>query len=201
MSAESPTPESQDSESKPETAASTAPAPQAGEQDFSDIEIKHSSTVNAPNQVRIDLPRVLDLGCGILVQLVLQAKKDKAKNLFKRLKAGDQIALGAINVGQQAKLKLNLALDYSAYDGPGFNSDVFRASVDQLVKKIGPRLRAKQNLGIRTDNQGSVLFDIPAGVRVKGFLNVMMIVMDLQKSGEITMRLSYFDPAQFQVKD
>lgn len=134
MSAENQSPEPQASQGNPE--AAVAPA---GEQDFSNIEIKHSSTVNAPNQVRVDLPRVLDLGCGILVQLVLQAKKENAKNLFKRLKAGDKIALGAINIGQQAKITLNLALDYSAYDGPGFNSDVFRASVDQLVKKIGPR--------------------------------------------------------------
>ena len=127
MSAESQNPEVQNQES-------STPAAQPGEQDFSDIEIKHSSSVNAPNQVRVDLPRVLDLGCGILVQLVLQAQKEKAKALFKRLKAGDQVALGAINIGQQAKIKLNLALDHTAYVGPGFNTDVFRASVDQLVK-------------------------------------------------------------------
>jgi len=69
------------------------------------------------------------------------------------------------------------------------------------VKKIAPRLRAKQDLGIRTDNNGMVLFDIPVGVRVKGFLNVMMMVLDLRKAGEITMRLSYFEPSQFQVKE
>lgn len=178
----------------------------APEQDLSDVQIKHSSTVTpsnqvSSNQVRVDLPRVLDLGCGILVKLILQAKKDKAKHLFKRLKSGDEVALGAINIGERAKIKLNLALDYSAFEGPGFNSDVFRASVDQLVKKIAPRLRAKQDLGIRSDNQGSVLFDIPAGVRLKGVLNVMMVVFDLKTSGQITMRLSYFDPSQFQIKE
>lgn len=189
MSAESETNE----QNKPESASS--------EPNLSDIEIKHSSTVTPSNQVQIDLPRVLDLGCGILVQLILKAPKDKAKHLFKRLKNGDEVALGAINIGDKAKLKLNLALDYSEFEGPGFNNDVFRASVDQLIKKIGPRLRAKQDLSIRSDNQGHVLFDIPAGVRLKGVLNVMMIVLDLTKSGEIIMRLSYFDPSQFHVKE
>jgi len=178
----------------------------APEQELPDIQIKHSSTISPAqssqqNQVKIELPRVLDLGCGILVQLVMQAPKEKGKALFKRLKGGDEVALGAITIGERAKIQFKLALDHSAYEGPGFNSDVFRASVDQLVKKIAPRLRAKQDLGIRTDNNGMVLFDIPAGVRVKGFLNVMMMVLDLRKAGEITMRLSYFEPSQFQVKE
>ncbi|WP_317933483.1 hypothetical protein [Halioxenophilus sp. WMMB6] len=177
----------------------SAPAAEA----LPDIQLHHSANITPPAapQVRIELPRVLDLGCGILARLVLQAPKEKSKALFKRLKAGEVISLGNLTLGEQVKIQLKLLLDHRAYEGPGFNSEVFRASVDQLIHKIAPRLRARQDLSIRSDNQGSVLFDIPAGVRVKGHLNVMMVVLDLQIPGEITMRLSYFEPSQFQVKE
>lgn len=192
---------STDSNSKP---SEDQPTPQAAPE-LPDIQLKHSSSIEptapAPNQVKLELPRVLDLSCGILARLILQAPKEKSKALFKRLKADETIALGNITIGEKAKIKLSVMLDHREFVGAGFNNDVFRASLDQLIKKIAPRLRAKQELNIRTDNQGSVLFDIPAGVRVKGQLNVMMFVLDLKTPGSIVVRLSYFEPSQFMVKE
>jgi hypothetical protein len=168
-----------------------------------DVQLKHQADLTPPAEqpMQLPLPKVLDLSCGVINRLILQAPKDKAKSLFKRLKGGEKISLGEITLGEKIKIKLNLKLDHSAYIGPGFNNDVFRASVDQLVKKIAPRLRAQQDLNIRTSDQGMVLFDIPAGVKVKGQLNVMMLVMELFKTGEITVVLSYFEPTQFTIKE
>lgn len=177
--------------------------PEHPESEFPGI---RQSSVITPNsgqetQFKVELPKVLDLGCGILLRAISKAPKLRAKELFKRLKQGEKVFLGDITVGGRLKLKLNLTLNAKEYVGPGFNLEVFRASVDQLLKKVAPRLRSKQNLNIRSNEDGVVLFDIPAGIRVKGQLNVMMLFMELNKVGEITMRLSYMDPEHFQVKE
>lgn len=172
--------------------------------DPTEIGISHKMELgqNPPNQqYKVELPRVLDLGCGILLKLIVNANKVRSKEIFKRLKSGEKVFLGEITVGGQYKIKLNLLLNAKEFVGPGFNSEVFKASVDQLLKKIAPRLRAKQDLSIRSNQAGTVMFDLPAGIRVKGQLNVMVMFMDLSTRGQINMSLNYMDPTSFLVKE
>ncbi|GLS25754.1 hypothetical protein [Marinibactrum halimedae] len=154
-----------------------------------------------PQGPEVNVPRLLDLGLGVIARTVMRSPKDKSKELFRRLKSGEKVQLGEITIQEKLKLKLNMSLDHKMFKGPGFNNDVFRASVDQLLKKVAPRLKARQDLNIRTNRTGGILFDLPAGVRVKGQVNVMLIIMQLGTSGEVTMQLTYFDPDQFQVKE
>ncbi len=194
--------DSGEAEKTSEPQENLAPANSTSEMDPTDIGISHKMDVNPDNQqLKVELPKVLDLGCGILLRIVLKAEKQRSKELFKRLKSGEKVFLGEITVGGQLKIKLNLSLNSKDFVGPGFNNDVFKASVDQLLKKIAPRLRAKQDLNIRTNQEGAILFDIPAGIRVKGQLNVMMMFMELATPGEINMSLTYMKPESFLVKE
>ncbi len=190
-----------DAEQTSETDANLT-QPNTNTVDPTDIGITHKMEVNPDNQqLKVELPKVLDLGCGILLRIILKAEKARSKELFKRLKSGEKVFLGEITVGGQLKIKLNLRLNAKDFVGPGFNNDVFKASVDQLLKKIAPRLRSKQELNIRSNQTGTVLFDIPAGIRVKNQLNVMMMFMELSSPGEINMSLAYMNPESFLIKE
>lgn len=148
----------------------------------------------------INVPRLLDFYCGMLANIVLRNEKNKSKAFFKELKAGKNIAIGQAVIEDKITLELKTRLDYQDFRGPGFNHDVFCSSINQLMIEIGSRLKAKQDLNIKSDGQGNFLVDLPAGISVKGQLNVMMLVMQFGTRGEVNMFLSYTNPDEFRIK-
>ncbi len=174
--------------------------------DALNVNLQHKSVIEGPApasapKIKVDIPQILEISCNALSKVILQAPKGKSKMMFKRLKAGESFKLGDLNTDANHKIQLKLKLDHKHFEGPGFNNDVFRASVDQLMKNIVPRLLAKQELNVRSDEKGQFLFDIPAGIRIKDQLNVMMLILDLREVNTVEICLSYFDPSQFRLKE
>lgn len=176
-------------------------SPEVSNAEAKNANASDATAANKSDRLEINVPRLLDLGCGVIAKAIMQAPKERSKSLFKQLKNGEKLYMGDITVQEKIKLKLHVQLDHREFVGPGFNNDVFRASVDQLLKKIAPRLRAKQDLKIRTNKSGGVLFDLPAGIRVRDQLNVMLMIMQLGTPGEVDLVLTYFNPEQFSVKE
>ena len=187
----------------------TAAAASNGTNDDSlNADMRFSAEIGMPSmggennsKIKINIPQILEVSCNTLSKVVIQAPRGKSKMMFKQLKNGESLQLGKLNTDADHKINFDLSLNHKQFQGPGFNNDVFRASVDQLLKNIVPRLMAKQELKVRSDNQGRMLLDIPAGIRLKDQLNVMMLVLDLRKTNTIEMCLSYFEPSQFQLRE
>ena len=164
---------------------------------------------NPKQQIDLNLVQVLDLGCGIMHQAFIKQPADKAKALLKDLKNGKAVKLGAITLtpknvdgkaieGQGHELPLKLALDYSEFVGP-FGFPVFLDSLKAMLARIGQTLREKKDLNLLTNHeQGSVLVHQPGVIQVNGQYNVMVVAIEPGKNKEITLRLMFVDPEQYE---
>ncbi len=155
------------------------------------------STANSTQPPTVNIPQLVDLTGGILGKLLISASKDKAKHLFKDLKSGSVVDLGEITAGEKLKFKLKLAMDYSEFVGPGFNFDVFQASLKQLLGGIAPRLKSKQDLNFRTSEQGGILVGVPGVIQTGEQINVLMLCLEMGTAGQVGIQLMYMDPTQF----
>ncbi|UTW44826.1 hypothetical protein KFE80_10550 [bacterium SCSIO 12696] len=157
-----------------------------------------SSTQPSGQQPKANFPELLNLCNGLLHNLFFKLPKPKSKELFSEVKKGGTPVLGNVTVGEKITLKLKLTLDYGAFVGPGFNFDVFRTALKGLLERINTTLRLKADLGLRTNQQGGVLIGFAGTVTKNDQMNALMMVVDMGKAGEITLRLSFVDPTQFQ---
>lgn len=144
----------------------------------------------------INFPRLLDTGAGIISKLLITAPKVKAKALFKELKNGQTLNLGKLRVGDIAELQVDLALDYSEFKGPGFNFDVFRAALAMMLQRIAAKLRARDDLNLRS-NPSAVLVFLPGIVKIQEQHNVLVLALENSARGHLTLKLMFLDPNQF----
>lgn len=149
----------------------------------------------------VHVPELVDLAGGVVGRVLLSAPKEQAKQLFKDLKKGTRLPLGEVSFGEHIKAKLILALDHSEFVGPGFNFDVFQASLKELLSRVRAHLKAKQDLNFRTSEQGGVLVGVVGGVQVQGQVNALMMSLELGTAGEVGINLMYMDPEQFKVAE
>lgn len=165
---------------------------------MTDTEPSNADTSNRPE---VNLPKLLELCGGILTRVFFESPKDKSKQLFKDIKKGSTPTLGNLKLGTQMKVDLVISMDYSQYVGPGFNFDVFHVSLRELLKNIAGALRGRQDLDIRTSEQGGVLIGRTGVVQVGEHVNVMMLVLETGTPGQVRMNLIYMDPEQFRRTD
>ncbi|MCV6604101.1 MAG: hypothetical protein OIF34_02280 [Porticoccaceae bacterium] len=156
------------------------------------------TTQQSGQQPKANFPELLNLCNGLLHNLFFKLPKAKSKELFTEVKKGGSPALGNITVGEKITLKLKLTLDYSEFVGPGFNFDLFRTALKGLLERINTTLRLKADLGLRTNQQGGVLVGFAGTVTKNDQLNALMMVVDMGKPEEITLRLSFVNPSQFE---
>lgn len=148
----------------------------------------------------LNFPKLLDLCGGVLSQAFFKLPKEKSKELFQQMKKGEQPQLGEVTLGEKIKLKLKIALDHREFVGPGFNFDLFRPALGSLLERIASTLKLKADLNLRTNNSGGVLVGFAGGYAYKNQLNTIMMAIDMGKPGEVTVRLFYVDPKQFEDK-
>ncbi len=160
-------------------------------------------------QIDLNLVQVLDLGCGIMHQAFIKQPADKAKALLKDLKGGKSVKFGAITLtpknasgevveGKGHELPLKVALDYSEFVGP-FGFPVFLEALKAMLSRIGQTLREKKDLNLLTNQEkGTVLVHQPGVVQMDGQYNVMVVAIEPGKNKEITLRLMFVDPNQYE---
>lgn len=162
----------------------------------------------SPKQFNLNLGQVLDLGCGILHQAFVVQPADKAKSLFKDLKHGKTLSLGALTLTNKnsegealaaLEVPLSLQLDYSEFKGGGFGFPVFEAALKGMLTRIAHTARAKQDLNILTNPEtGSALVHQPGVVQVAGQYNVMVVAIERGKKSDLIFKLMFIDPDQYE---
>lgn len=146
----------------------------------------------------LNIPKLLDLTGGILHRTFVSGDKEDGKKMFKKLKKEKKLPMGSINIEEKLELKLNLGLDYTEFQGPGFNFDLFRASLHAMLSRIAAVLKEQGNLNVLTNEQNMMLFNLPGVIQKDDQFNVMVTMIDPTVAGEITFNLLYVDPNQFE---
>ncbi|MFA7555457.1 MAG: hypothetical protein WCY88_14510 [Spongiibacteraceae bacterium] len=149
------------------------------------------------NNIEINMVELVNIAAKILDQIFIKSPKDKVKPLFKELKQGKKHALGTIEIKQRIKPALSLALDYSEFCGPGFNFDAVEIALKSILTQISQKFRAKADLNFMTSKDNSVLIHLPGIISIKEQLNVMVLVLELGNMKEITIKLMFVDPTQY----
>jgi hypothetical protein len=147
--------------------------------------------------IDINLVELATLSSNILQQILIKAPKNKAKPLFKDLKAGKAIALGSITLAEKLELPLKMDLDYSEFRGPGFNLDALKMSVETMLHQVMTRIRAKQDLNVMTSETGTALLHLPGAIQINEQTNVLVMAFDIGQAKQITLKLMYVDPTQY----
>lgn len=163
---------------------------------------------SAKTKFNLNLVQVLDLGCGVIHQALIKQPAEAAKALFKDLKGGKRVDLGALTlsnrnadgeVTESLKVPMALALDYSEFQGAGFSFPVFQAALQSMLNQIGQTLKAKKDLNLMTNQQtGSVLVHQPGIIRSGEQFNVMVVALERGSKDDITLRLMFVDPSQYE---
>lgn len=157
---------------------------------------QQAKTSTAPN-LQLHLPDLLDAVGGVLGKVFVQAKKDAGKAMFKQLRQGKPKDLGKLHYGDQLTMPLQVSLDYSEFQGAGFNYDVFRFALNDLLRNMAITLRAEKPLNVLSGDNGVQLIVIP-GVVAKGEqANVLMLGIGADVARCVDVKLMFMEPEQF----
>lgn len=158
-------------------------------------------TDQAPKELNINLIELVNISANILHQLFVSAPKDKSREIFKTIKQGKAFNTGTLKLGEFGESSLKLSLDYSDFQGPGFNYDVFSQALQALLKRLSIKLQRKEDLNVLSSDKGSVVVTIPGLVQVQEQVNILMISLDFANPREITLCLMFIDPSQFEERE
>lgn len=155
-------------------------------------------TEQAPKQLDINLIEMVNLSANVLHQAFLSSPDDKARGSFKTIKQGKVIKPGTLSIGKELEAPLEIALDYSEFQGPGFNFDIFVAALHAMLQRISAKLKAKEDLNMMSSETGSFLINLPGMVERDGHVNIMVMTLDFSVAKQITLRLMFLNPEQFK---
>ncbi len=148
--------------------------------------------------IDLNVVELVNLAANILNQIFVKSPKEKAKPVFKTIKQGKTFALGSVTIQDKLESSLQLALDYSEFRGPGFNFDVFEMALKGILQQISQKFQAKADLNVMTSDQGSMLIHLPGMIQMNEQLNVMVMAFELGAIENITIRLMFMDPEQYE---
>lgn len=169
-------------------------------------------------KMTINIVQLLDLSCGVLNQLLIRQPAAKSKKLFKALKQGDVVSVGAVSLSskkeaaeqsaakqeegasadQDHKISLSVALDYSEFRGPGFSHPLFLDALKGMLHQIATTMRAKQDLNIMTNEAGAMLVHKPGVVKLDDQYNVMVLSVEPVRKSALVLKLMFVDPSQYE---
>ncbi len=152
-----------------------------------------------PESSEIDVVKVVDVAAKILTSGFLSEPRDRAKQTFKKLKQGNSVELGTVDMGKFKNAPFRLTLDYGEFKGPGFGIDAFSAALTSMLRHTESAFREKKDLNalMKDDQSEFVLAALPGIVQHEGQTNVMMMNFSLSQKGDINLKLMYFEPSQF----
>ena len=157
-------------------------------------------TEKTPMQLDINLIEMVNLSANVLHQTFLSSPDKKARDFFKTLKQGKLIKPGTLSLGTELEAPLDIDLDHTEFQGPGFNFDIFVAALHAMLQRISAKLKAKEDLNIMSSETGSFLVNLPGMVEREGHVNVLVMSLDFTVAKKITLRLMFLDPEQFKKK-
>lgn len=149
-------------------------------------------------QLDINLIEMVNLSANVLHQAFLSSPDKKARDFFKALKQGKTIKPGTLSLGDKLEAPLEIALDYSEFQGPGFNFDIFVAALHAMLQRISAKLKAKEDLNVMSSETGSFLIHLPGMVEREGHVNILVMSLDFSVAKKITLRLMFLNPEQFK---
>lgn len=149
------------------------------------------------NSIDINLIELVNIAASVLDQSFVKAAKQQAKATFKTIKSGKSHHLGKVKIAGKLEPSVSLTLDYSEFRGPGFNFDVFLSALVSILRQLGAKFQAKEELNILSGENNSQLIHIPGVVKTADQFNVMVFAIELGDLKSINFRLMFVDPAQY----
>ncbi len=152
-----------------------------------------------PENSEIDVVKIVDVAAKILTPVFLNGPRDRAKQTFKKLKQGNSVELGTVNMGPFKNAPFRLTLDYSEFKGPGFGFDSFSAALTSMLRHTESAFREKKDLNalMNEDQSELVLAALPGIVQHEGQTNVMMMNFSFSQTPDIVLKLMFVEPSQF----
>jgi len=150
--------------------------------------------------IDIDARKLFNLGANLLVAAFINQKPEQAKKLFKELKQGTRVSAGELKADPSgAIIPVKLELERSEYHGQ-FNYPNFEISLKSLLQKFETEVRKDKELKdlntLTNDSNGSILFNLPSGVKIGEDVNVLM--MSIEPLDDcIVVQLMFMEPGQF----
>ncbi len=147
----------------------------------------------------IDVVKIVDVAAKILTSVFLNGPRDRAKQTFKKLKQGNSVEVGTVDMGQFKNAPFKLQLDYRNFKGPGFGFDSFSVALTSMLRHTESAFREKKDLNVlvKDDQSEFVVAALPGIVQHKGQTNVMMMSFSFSQSPDIVLKLMFFEPSQF----
>ena len=141
---------------------------------------------------------MVNLAAQLLHNIFISNQSGKAKLTFKDIKKGNRLDLGTVTIQETLESNLGLTLDYSQFVGPGFNFDGFKIALQGILAQISEKFKAKADLNVMDDKQGSVLIHLPGLIQRGDQLNAMVLIFNMADMKNITIQLAFVDPAQYE---
>ncbi len=164
-------------------------------------------SASSTNRFDLNLVQVVDLVCSLVHQAFIRQSENKAKPLFKDLKAGKSLPMGELTITRkdkdgnavgQMEVPLELSLDYSEFKGAGFGFPPFKAVLQAMLNHIGRVQKEKKSLNLLTsEDETSVVIHNPGIIRMGEQFNVMMLAIEPATKAGIKVQFMFVDPAQY----
>lgn len=146
----------------------------------------------------LGIDQLLTLALNGLDQYFFKAHKEKARKLYKEIADGSTTEFVSITFkGQEDKpVKFKLKLDHSEYKGH-LTFHMFKLALQQMMKNIAAKLKAKQQLNVMTSETGEILVNLPGVIQDRDKINILVIGVEPGKSTAI-FKLQFLDADQFK---
>jgi hypothetical protein len=142
--------------------------------------------------------KLLTMSANILHQAFFTGMRLDAKRRYQFLESGRSVFLLKVRMEDGSELEVNLRLDCHELHGK-LNFSAFRRLIGRLLTAVTQKLSEKQPLNIfSNDEQQRWVFLIPALYQTGDDVNMLVLAVELNQPGTLSLELLFIDPSQFE---
>ena len=151
--------------------------------------------------LELSLSKLFNLCANLLIASFQRQSASEIDELFKNLSDGRRLETGHLKAQDSANsVAVYLELDHSEFVGE-LTMQTFLSCIDILLQKFSSEVKKNSQISERhtltNSDNGEIVFNIPAGIRMKDTLNVLMVSV-LPATDHLIVRLLFLNPEQFK---
>lgn len=145
--------------------------------------------------------KLFNLCANLLIASFQRQSASDIEELYKKLSDGSRVETGQLKAQDiENSVAVYLELDHSEFVGK-LTQQTFLSCIDILLQKFSSEVTRGSEISehhtLTNLDNGEIVFNIPAGIRMKNTLNVLMVSV-LPAPDHLVVRLLFLNPEQFR---
>ena len=151
--------------------------------------------------LELNLSQLFNLTANLLIASFQRQTAEQVETIYRELSQGNRVEAGHLKAqDNETSVAVYLELDHGEFVGQ-LTKQTFLSCVDILLQKFSSKAKEDslitEHHTLTNSENGEIVFNIPAGIKMQGSLNVLMLSV-LPAPDHLIVRLLFLNPNQFK---